>query len=294
MICITDRRGFGLDSKGIDTMIHRARLRRIVLISLLALASTTLPAAAGVITYRVLNHPDGNAIGSGETVFSDGYVLRLDFGGDQHTFNANTTTGVFFSFEVGGTTAKMHGTVMHNESGSDQLWELEALFSGLQLGTNAPTWYDSETMYDDIIDDLKDHADFPDTAAEKSIVTDFGIDRIYFEKVDLILKPLTMEALDYPGPQEWNEHPDTGQFDDDKFFYLQYRWRLWDGQYAAYDAVAGAGWLEPSSGDYKEQNIAGSQDFLFILGDRVIAPEPGSMLLLLLGGAALALRRRRD
>lgn len=280
-------------------MLQRARFSKIVCASLVALGVGVLgatPAAAGIVTYQILNHPDGNAINV--DVDTDGYVLRLDLDGTINTFNANTGPGVFFSFNTETNTGSISGTLRHNESGSGQLWQIDATFSGLHLGSDsASPWYADSSLYDDIVADLLNNADIPATSGEKSIVTDLtAADRIYFEFVDVALTPLSPDPQDYTGPLVWDEHPDTGQMADDKFFYLQYRWRLWDSSYedSAFDLVGAAGWLEPGAGEDRiGENIKGSQDFLFVFGDRVTTPEPGSALMLLLGGAALAVRRRR-
>jgi|GEM_PF-3093755 len=253
----------------------------------------TPSAEADPVTYQIFNHPDGSQIQ--HSTNSDGYILRLDIDhkNQVNTFNANNTTGVYFSWDndVNRNYATMHGFVTHNESGStsgydanDDVYRIEALFRFPQFtdvnGAN-PKWWgnnDGDDVYNDMIADLLADANNPQRSVERDKSSTSDVARIFWSRVDVELTLVTDNpgGQQYTGPTRWDE------FGPDMFF--QYDWRLWDD---SFDAVAAAGWLEKAY----DRGPKGVNDFLFIFGDPV--PEPASLGLLALGSVMLIRRRRR-
>jgi hypothetical protein len=136
----------------------------VVLFAFTTAAVFSIRSAKVTITYRINNHKDGSEID--QDVDSDGYVIRLDIDRQVNTFNANHTD-LFFSFEPGGTTATIHGSVTHNESGDesffemgDNVWDIDvrmdmtSTFDDVLLTDGGTPWYggnDPNQTFDDMI-----------------------------------------------------------------------------------------------------------------------------------------------
>jgi hypothetical protein len=269
-----------------------------------AIAVGAFAADAHAVSYQIFNHPDGSAIPSHKTVDEAGYVLRLDHWFTTHTFNANHTT-LTFNFDPNTTSATITGTVTHNQSGTntsaydskDDVYHLSGTLSGVLMterGSVAP-WYGSNSptqTYDDMVGDLLADANNPRSSEEQSHQFSDNVARIYFQWDFLELTPDSNNlglGKEYTGPLTWTE---TGPP-----MFLQYRYRLWDDEYAGdeFDLIAGAGWL--TSGGYDK----GSQDYLFVLGKTPLGdkppsgviPEPVTATLALMGLGALGMNMRR-
>ncbi len=286
----------------------------IILFSFTTAAVFSIQSAEATITYRINNHPDGGQISGSETVDSGGYVLRLDIWEQDNrqvnTFNANHTD-LFFSFEPGGTTATIHGSVTHNESGimdsyeaGDDVWDIEirmdmtSTFDDVLLTDGGTPWYggnDDDKTFDDMIADLLANGEDGDNDSNDETSSGFSEDvaRIYFEMSGFSLSPQSLNP-EYDGPRDWDEYPNPPAR---KPFFIQYGWRLDGGD----DRLGAAGWLEPFIEPAlplhhdQNNNRRCCQDFIFVFGERQFMPEPASGTLMLLAAVAMigAIGRRR-
>ncbi len=287
---------------------HTNPRRPVVLLSFTTAAVFSIHSAEATITYRINNHKDGSEID--QDVDSDGYVVRLDIDGQVNTFNANHTD-LFFSFEPGGTTATIHGSVTHNESGDesffeagDDVWDIDvrmdmtSTFDDVLLTDGGTPWYggnDPNQTFDDMIAALLANGDDPDNNSDDETSSGFSeeVARIYFEMSGFSLSPQSLNP-DYDGPRDWDEYPNPP---DRKPFFIQYGWRLEDGD----DMLGAAGWLEPfieptlTLHHDQNNNRRCCQDFLFVIGERQFMPEPASGTLVVLAVVAMigAIGRRR-
>ena len=257
-----------------------------------ALAITAPAFGAG--TYQVNNHPDGGGI-SVDTD-SDGYILRLNTGGVDNSFNANVAgTGVFLTINPGaaGTgTATLSGVVSHNESGTDStqsdmdddFYQIDATFATPLAGGDS-IWYsqNADDVYSTILDDLLAAAIDPGDNA----MFNPDNERLNFLLVDLSLtaisNPLTtaMNTGAFGTDLVWDEFPN----DQSKPLFIQYGYRNFE------NGLSGAGWLNIPGADTQ---TATPQDLLFVLTPTVVpapAALPAGIALL---GMIAAKRRRKS
>jgi len=213
----------------------------------------TLNDASATVSYQVFDHPDG--------VLGGDYMMRLDH---WDTFTANADgTAVYFTFDplLSDSTARIHGTVQHNQGGG--FYTLDATLRSVKFTDGGPgeNWYGSNDryeIYDDMMDDLLNNSNAESYNYESFT---WGLDRIYFRFIDMSLTFL--EGPDsFDGDVLWDEYPNNHS----KKFFIQKNHRT-DG-----DVLAGAGWLEhaPDHGRY------GTSDFLLTFDDHRWTPPPGT------------------
>lgn len=209
--------------------------------------------AAATISYQVYDHPDG-ALGGD-------YMMRLD---NWDTFTANADgTAVYFSFDPHESynTARIHGTVQHNQGGG--FYSLDATLRSVKFtdGGWGDDWYgdnDRYEVYDDMVDDLLNNSN-----AESYNYENFtwGLDRIYFRFIDMNLTHL-QGPDSFDGEELWDEYPNNHY----KKFFIQKNHRTDD------DVLAATGWLEhaPDQGRY------GTSDFLLVFDEHRWTPPSGT------------------
>jgi hypothetical protein len=255
-------------------------IRILALACLFSLASLGVAQAALIV--QLLNHPDEPALNP--------YGLRLDNAGGLQTFNFDPASapgvGVFMSFDTaGGDAAKIYGVVKHNESG--QLWSIEAkLGSHLYTNFDALNWNASNSLYDDVINDMVAKARNEDAAGEGNLKEiALPADRLGWFDVNFQMDLLGggIAVFELPGqPNGSITMYDTPQAPEKLPFMLVKGHRLGP----ASNVIAGIGWLDTRPPDEQDMNMAPNQDFLFVIGPTV--PEPSSIVLALLGGLGLA------
>lgn len=209
--------------------------------------------ASAAISYQVYDHPDG-ALGGN-------YMMRLDH---WDTFTANAEgTAVYFTFDPleSDNSARIHGTVKHNQGGG--FYTLDATLRSVKLTDGGPgeNWYgdnDRYEVYDDMMDDLLNNSN-----AESYNYENFtwDLDRIYFRFIDVGLTHL-QGPDSFDGQELWDEYPNNHS----KKFFIQKNHRTDD------DVLAGAGWLEhaPDHGRY------GTSDFLLTFDEGRWTPPSGT------------------
>ena len=159
----------------------------------------------------------------------------------------------------------------HNESGDESFFEAGDDVWDIDVRMDMTSTFDDETS-----------SGFSEEVA-----------RIYFEMSGFSLSPQSLNP-DYDGPRDWDEYPNPP---DRKPFFIQYGWRLEDGD----DMLGAAGWLEPfieptlTLHHDQNNNRRCCQDFLFVIGERQFMPEPASGTLVVLAVVAMigAIGRRR-
>lgn len=216
-------------------------------------------AASVVTTYRLLDHPDGNAA-------PPPYGIRLDgifgAGTGTTTFSFNTAAGVFMTVTD---SSSMGGGIVINIAGE--------VFGGIDAGAGVNAGHAGTGTY---------ALDF--TYSVNTLAQGTG----YIVNPPSATNGGTLNAINVNGDEsnfQFNifEEPGTGN----PFKFLQDDHRLAGHPQFGQGYFVGRGWLSFTQG----QSTGGTQDFLFI---GQIVPLPGAGLLASAGLAVVATRRRRN
>lgn len=254
------------------------RLRNFAAIAAIGVAGAAGSAQAATI-FQLLNHPDGGRGGD--------YGLRLDNEEGLQTFNFDA--GVYLNIDPVSDSARIFGTVMHNQSGDFYL--IQADIDLLQYTHDGSEWRSNTSgdLYDGVIEDLIADGDSA-SAIDEMDLKDLSTlaDRIGFNSVDLALTYMADGGTDgvtysvgsQTGPTfNFVEYPPGFEEETIPFMIVKgFRFP------ADSDNLTGVGWLTDVPGQR-----TGFQDFIFQVGPPI--PEPTSFGLM--GAASLLLLRRR-